>query len=66
MAIIKDYYIGSTHIVIDDTYMVKTKEENEKILKNIAEIWTKSELRQMTKDIDTNNMAALDNKEKYF
>ena len=57
MAIIKDYYDGSTHIMIDDTYMVKTKEENDKILENIAKIWTQSELRQMMKDMDTNNMA---------
>lgn len=57
MAIIKDYYIGSTHIMVDDTYMVKTKEENDKILENIAKIWTQSELKQMMKDMDTNNMA---------
>ena len=43
--------------MVDDTYMVKTKEENDKILENIAKIWTQSELKQMMKDMDTNNMA---------
>jgi hypothetical protein len=36
--IVKDFYIGNTHILIDDACCVKTREEVDKILANIARI----------------------------
>ena len=38
MAIVKDYYSGHTHIIIKDDCCVKTKEEKDRILRNVAEI----------------------------
>lgn len=36
--IVKDYYEGKTHIIIDDKYCVKTKEEVDAILKAMGEL----------------------------
>lgn len=37
--IVKDYYIGNTHVLIADNYCAgKTKDEVEAVLKRIAEI----------------------------
>lgn len=54
MAIIKDFYSGRTHIRIYDTYTVKTQEEKDKILNNIAEIWTKDELKHLMQESGEN------------
>ncbi len=32
----KDFYVGNTHIIIDDEYCVKAEEEVERILQRIA------------------------------
>lgn len=51
MAIIRDFYNeNNTHIRIDDTYMVKTKEENDEILRNIAKIWTEADLKRLMQE----------------
>lgn len=36
--IVKDYYEGKTHIIIDDKYCVKTQEEVDAILKAMGEL----------------------------
>ena len=36
--IVKYYYEGKTHIIIDDKYCVKTKEEVDAILKAMGEL----------------------------
>lgn len=44
--IVKDYYVGKTHILIDDQYCVKTKEEVEEILKAMGELVGRQLARQ--------------------
>lgn len=36
--VVKDYYIGNTHIMICDNYCVRTQEEIDAILKRIATV----------------------------
>ena len=51
MAIIKEFYDENhSHIRIDNTYMVKTKEENDEILRNIAKIWTEADLKRLMQE----------------
>jgi hypothetical protein len=40
MAVVQDYYIGNTHIIIDDDCIV-SPEEQKKILKRCGEIATR-------------------------
>lgn len=47
MAIVKDFYIGKTHILINDEAVVKTKEEVQAILKRCAEIVAREEERKL-------------------
>lgn len=49
--VIKDFYTGKTHIVIDDKYVVKAEAEKQQILHNIGKIWTEAELRQAAEEI---------------
>ena len=36
--IVKDFYIGDTHILVDDTYFPKTEEENQKVYEEFNRI----------------------------
>lgn len=40
VAIVKDYYVGNTHIRVHDDYCLKTKEEVDAVLKRIGNIYT--------------------------
>lgn len=44
--VVKDIYLGHTHIIIHDDYIVKTPEEVQAILKRCAEIVKADERRQ--------------------
>lgn len=55
MAIVAEYHFGNTVCLIDDSYVVKTKEEHDQILKNIAKIWTDSERRKIQNQILDND-----------
>ncbi|HBR31923.1 MAG TPA: hypothetical protein DD733_07555 [Clostridiales bacterium] len=41
MAVAADYMDGNTHIIIRDDYCVKTKEEVDKVLDRISEIYVR-------------------------
>ncbi len=51
MAIVKDFYIGKTHILINDEAVVKTEEEVQAILKRCAEIVAREEERKWRESI---------------
>ncbi|MCD7800940.1 MAG: hypothetical protein LUG94_07010 [Ruminococcus sp.] len=49
MAIVEDFYLGATHVQIDDSCVVKTQEEVDAILDKIADIWTAHLQRERAK-----------------
>lgn len=51
MAIVAEYHFGNTVCQIDDSCIVKTQEEFDQILKNVAKIWTESEMRKRRRQI---------------
>ena len=51
MAIAAEYHFGNTICLIDDSYIVKTHEEHNQILNNIAKIWTDAERRKIQNEI---------------
>ena len=51
MAIVAEYHFGNTVCKIDDSCIVKTQEEFDQILKNIAKIWTDAEIRKRRRQI---------------
>lgn len=53
MAIIRDFYNkNGAHILIDDSCLVKTKEERDQILRNIGRIWYESEMKKLANQIE--------------
>ncbi|MEA5060023.1 hypothetical protein SDC9_149005 [bioreactor metagenome] len=50
MAIVKDYYIGNTHVMIDDEYCVKTQEEVDAILKKVGQLSYEQAIRRMARE----------------
>lgn len=50
--IVKDFYIGDVHILVDDTYFPKTEEENQKVYEEFnkigCEIVTQSLLKRIS------------------
>lgn len=44
--VVKDFYLGNTHVTIHDDYVVKTPDEVKAILKRCAEIVKADERRQ--------------------
>lgn len=53
--IVKDFYIGDTHILVDDTYFPKTEEENQKVYE---------EFNRIGCEIITDSLLNLDNKKR--
>lgn len=51
MAIVAEYHFGKTVCKIDDSCIVKTKEEADQIKKNIQKIWADSERRKRRREI---------------
>ena len=50
MAVVKDFYIGNTHIQICDDAVVKTPEEVDAILRRCEKIWYHAELKKCGTD----------------
>lgn len=46
MAVVKNFYLGHTHVIIHDDFVVKSAEEVQQILKRCAEIVKADERRQ--------------------
>lgn len=61
MAIVAEYHFGNTRCYIDDTYVVKTKEENDQILKNVARIWGEAEMKQRRRELEAKLNAETNN-----
>lgn len=51
MAIVAEYHFGNTICQIDDSCIVKTQEEHDRILKNVAKIWTDAERKKIKNKI---------------
>lgn len=56
MAVVADYMDGNCRIIIKDDYAVKTEEEKQKILKNMAEIYVKHRLREAAEAAEKNKV----------
>lgn len=50
MAVVRDFYIGNTHIKINDACCVKTQEEVDAILRRCGDIWYRSELKRIMRE----------------
>lgn len=47
MAVVSDHMSGNCHIIVKDDYVVKTKEEEQQILDNIARIYVKYKIKSL-------------------
>lgn len=55
MAVVVDTYLGSTHVMVDDEFCVKTPEELEAVLQRAAEIYYRSRLAKALREQQAGN-----------
>ena len=54
MAVVKNFYLGHTHVTIHDDYAVKMPEQVQQILKRCSEIVKADERRQFLRESSEN------------
>ena len=52
--IVKDFYVGDVHILVDDTYFPKTEEENQEVYEEFNRIGCEIITDKLLKNLNNN------------